>query len=78
MAICDAHANYRDYGVLALPILLLFPGYEDYVTLFWPVPLFLLSNTQTMHFKSFYTQQHRYVSLKTFYPGGIRTRVFFF
>ena len=26
MAICDAHANYRDYGILALPILLLFPG----------------------------------------------------
>jgi hypothetical protein len=26
MAICDAHANYRDYGILALPIILLFPG----------------------------------------------------
>lgn len=26
MAICDAHARYRDYGVLALPIILLFPG----------------------------------------------------
>jgi hypothetical protein len=30
-------------------------------------------NTQTMHIKSFYTQQHCYVSLKTLYPGGIRT-----
>jgi hypothetical protein len=28
-------------------------------------------NTQTMHIKSFYTQQHCYVSLKTLYPGGI-------
>jgi hypothetical protein len=28
-------------------------------------------NTQTMHIKSFHTQQHRYVSLKTLYPGGI-------
>ncbi len=26
MAICDAHANYRDYGILALPIVLFFPG----------------------------------------------------
>jgi hypothetical protein len=30
-----------------------------------------------MNIKSFYTQQHCYVSLKTSYPGGIRTRVFF-
>jgi hypothetical protein len=44
--------------------------------LLWPMPLFLLSNTQTMHIKSFYAQQHCYVSLKTLYPGGIRTRVF--
>jgi hypothetical protein len=35
-------------------------------------------NTQTMQIKSFYTQQHCYVSLKTLYPGGIRTRVFLF
>jgi hypothetical protein len=35
-------------------------------------------NTQTMHIKSFWTQQHCYVSLKTLYPGGIRTRVFSF
>jgi hypothetical protein len=35
-------------------------------------------NSQTMHIKSFYTQQHCYVSLKTFYPGGIRTQVFLF
>jgi hypothetical protein len=35
-------------------------------------------NTQSMHIKSFYTQQHCYVSLKTLYPGGIRTRVFLF
>jgi hypothetical protein len=35
-------------------------------------------NTQTMHIKSFYTQQHCYVSLKTLYPGGIWTRVFLF
>jgi hypothetical protein len=40
--------------------------------------LFLLFNTQTMHIKLFYTQQHCYVSLKTLYPGGIRTRVFLF
>jgi hypothetical protein len=31
-----------------------------------------------MHIKSFYTQQHCCVSLKTLYPGGIRTRVFLF
>jgi hypothetical protein len=35
-------------------------------------------NTQTMHIKSFYTQQHCYVSQKTLHPGGIRTRVFLF
>jgi hypothetical protein len=35
-------------------------------------------NTQTMHIKSFYTQQHWCVSLKTSYPGGIRTQVFSF
>jgi hypothetical protein len=35
-------------------------------------------NTQTMPIKSFYTQQHCYVSLKTFSPGGFRTRVFSF
>jgi hypothetical protein len=34
--------------------------------------------TQTMHIKSFYTQQHLYVSIETLYPGGIRTRVFLF
>jgi hypothetical protein len=28
-------------------------------------------NTLIMHIKSFYTQQHCYVSLKTLYPGGI-------
>jgi hypothetical protein len=33
-------------------------------------------NSQTMHIKWFYTQQHCYVSLKTLYPGGIWTRVF--
>jgi hypothetical protein len=43
-----------------------------------PMPLFLRFNTQTMHFKSLYTQQHCYVSLKTLYPGGIRSRVFLF
>jgi hypothetical protein len=32
-----------------------------------------------MHIKSFYTQQHCYVSpKKTLYPGGIWTRVFMF
>jgi hypothetical protein len=35
-------------------------------------------NTQTMHIKSFYTQQHCYVSLKTLCPGGVWTRVFSF
>jgi hypothetical protein len=44
----------------------------------WPMPLVLLFNTQAMHIKSFYTQQHCYVSLKTLHPGGIRTRVFLF
>jgi hypothetical protein len=34
--------------------------------------------TQTMHIKSFNTQQHCYISLKTLHPGGIRTRVFLF
>jgi hypothetical protein len=29
-----------------------------------------------INIKSFYTQQHCCVSLKTLYPGGIRTRVF--
>jgi hypothetical protein len=33
-------------------------------------------NTQTMHIKTFYAQQHSYVFLKTLYPGGIRTRIF--
>jgi hypothetical protein len=42
------------------------------------MPLFHLSNTQTMHFKLFYTQKHSHVSLKTLYPGGIRARVFLF
>jgi hypothetical protein len=37
------------------------------------MPLFPIFNTQTMHIKSFYTQQHCYVSLKTLCPGGIRT-----
>jgi hypothetical protein len=40
--------------------------------------LFLLFNTQTMHIKLFYTQQHCYVSLKALYPGGIWTWVFLF
>jgi hypothetical protein len=35
-------------------------------------------NTQTMHIKSFYTQQQCHGFLKTLYPGGIRTRVFSF
>jgi hypothetical protein len=35
-------------------------------------------NTQTMHIKSFCTQQHCYVSLKALYPGGIQTGVFSF
>ena len=26
MAICDAHARRADYGILALPLVLLFPG----------------------------------------------------
>jgi hypothetical protein len=42
------------------------------------MPLFLLFNTQAMQIKSFYTQQHCYVSLKTLYTGGIWTRVFLF
>jgi hypothetical protein len=32
-------------------------------------------NTQTKHIQSFYARQHCYVSLKTLYPGEIRTRV---
>jgi hypothetical protein len=35
-------------------------------------------NTQTMHVKPFYTQQHCYVSLKSLYPRGTRTRVLSF
>jgi hypothetical protein len=35
-------------------------------------------NTQTMHIKSFYTQQHCYVFPKTLYPGRIWTRFFSF
>jgi hypothetical protein len=42
----------------------------------WPMSLFLLFISQTMHINLFYTQQHCYVSLKTLHPGGIRTRVF--
>ena len=26
-AICEAHANNRDYGLIALPILFFFPGW---------------------------------------------------
>jgi hypothetical protein len=37
-----------------------------------------LFNTQTMHIILFFTQQHCYVSLKTLYPGRIRTWVFSF
>eukprot|EP00095_Tigriopus_kingsejongensis_P011749 maker-scaffold833_size90787-snap-gene-0.12 protein:Tk11749 transcript:maker-scaffold833_size90787-snap-gene-0.12-mRNA-1 annotation:"putative uncharacterized protein" len=29
LAICDAHARYDDYGVLALPLVLMFPGGLD-------------------------------------------------
>jgi hypothetical protein len=32
------------------------------------MPSFLLFNSQTMHIKSFYTQQHCYVSLKNLLP----------
>jgi hypothetical protein len=39
---------------------------------------FISFNTQTLHIKSVYTQQHCYVSLKTLYPVGIRTQVFSF
>jgi hypothetical protein len=35
-------------------------------------------NTQTMHIKSFHTQQHCCASLKTLYIVGIQTRVFSF
>jgi hypothetical protein len=35
-------------------------------------------NAQTMHIKSFNTQQLGYDFLKTLHPGGIRTRVFLF
>jgi hypothetical protein len=33
----------------------------------WPIPSFLLFDTQTTHIKSFYTQRYCYVSLKTLY-----------
>merc|ERR1739838_772365 len=29
MAICDAHARYRDYGIIALPLILLFPREQN-------------------------------------------------
>jgi hypothetical protein len=35
-----------------------------YIYILWPMPLFILFYTHTMHSKSFYTQQHSYVSLK--------------
>jgi hypothetical protein len=34
----------------------------------WPMPLFLLFNTQTMHIKSFYTQKHCYIFPKNLIP----------
>jgi hypothetical protein len=45
---------------------------------FFVANAFISFNTQTMHIKSFFTQQHCYVSLKTLYPGGIPTWVFSF
>jgi hypothetical protein len=42
----------------------------------WPMPLFLSTHKQCILGRSFYVQQHCYVSLKTLYPGGIETRVF--
>jgi hypothetical protein len=42
----------------------------------WPMPLFLLFNTQTMHIESRIHYSIEMFSLKTLYLGGIRTRVF--
>jgi hypothetical protein len=44
-------------------------------------PLFILSNTPTMHIKSFYIQRHCYVSLKPFTlagfePGSLKSKSF--
>jgi hypothetical protein len=42
------------------------------------MPSFLHSTHKQSTLSHYYTQQHCYVSLKTLYPGGIRTRVFLF
>ena len=45
-AICEAHANNRDYGLIALPILFFFPGWAC---------IYILINTTTLWF--FFTKQ---------------------
>jgi hypothetical protein len=51
----------------------------DFLKIFLrPMPSFLVSTHKHSIFKSFYTQQHCYVSLKTLDHGRIRTRVFLF
>jgi hypothetical protein len=53
--------------------------FEDSYNFLWPMPLFLFStHKQCLLSHLGNTQQHYYVSLKTLYPGGIRTRVFTF
>jgi hypothetical protein len=48
----------------------------DNVAIFWPMPLFLFLNTQTMHIKSIVHNNIAMNSYKILHPGGIRTRVF--
>jgi hypothetical protein len=44
--------------------------------IFWPITLFLFFNTQTIHIKPIKHNSTAMFSLKTLYPGGIRTLVF--
>jgi hypothetical protein len=46
-----------------------------FIKIFWPMPLFLFSSTHTMHIKSIIDNSIPTFSIKTLYPGGIRTRV---
>jgi hypothetical protein len=49
-------------------------SFLNFFIFLWPMPLFLLFNTQTMHSKSFYTALLCFPKS----PGGILARVFLF
>jgi hypothetical protein len=40
------------------------------------MPLFIFLNTQTMQIKSIVHSSYAVIALKTYCPGGLRTRVF--